>query len=129
MRTFLILIMAMPLFLAAPLQAVSYPPSAVEPSYLKDDDVMKVGAKLYLFHSGSEDVRKAISIGDVLTAFREYPPEISGITKESGKVQVTGTQGDYYFVGVVTEGFVEPGFIALKGAVGCLITTRVKQKH
>jgi len=124
-----IFLLAVPLFLAAPLHAVSYPPSAEEPTYLKDQEVMKAGAMVHLFHSGSEDVRNAIKVGDVLMAYREYPPDISGISKASGKLKIIGTLGDYYFEGQVIEGFVEPGFLALKGTVACLITTRFKPKR
>lgn len=129
MKKILCLLFAVPFFLAAPLHAVSYPPSATEPSYLKDEEVMKVGAKVYMFHSGTEDVKAAIKIDDVLTVYREYPPDISGIAKEAGKVRVVATLGDYYFEGKVIEGYVEPGYLALKGTVACLITTRLKPRH
>ena len=129
MKRFLFLILAAPLFLAAPLQAVSYPPSVEEPTYLKDQEYMKPGTKLHLFHSGTEDVRNAIKVGDLLTVYREYPPDISGLSPVSGKVKIIGTLGDYYFEGEVVEGYAEPGYLALKGTVGCLITTRFKTKR
>jgi len=127
MKKTLILLFAVPLFWAAHLHAVSYPPS--EPSYLKEEDVMRVGAKLHMFHSGTNDVKKAIKINDVLTVVREYPPDISGVTKETGKVKVIATLGDYYLEGEVVDGYAEPGSLAMKGTVGCLITTRFKKKH
>ncbi len=115
--------------LAAPLHAVSYPPSVEEPNYPKDQEYMKVGAKVHLFHSGTEDVRNTIKVDDVLTVYREYPPDISGVSKVSGKVKVIGTLGNYYFEGVVIEGYVIPGYLAVKGSVACLITTRFKPKQ
>jgi hypothetical protein len=124
-----ILLLAVPLFLAAPLQAVSYPPSVEEPTYLKDHEVMKAGAMVHLFHSGTEDVRNAVKPGDVLNVYREYPPDIPGVTRASGKVKIIGTLGDYYFEGEVVEGFAAPGYLALKGTVACFITTRFKPKH
>jgi len=129
MKMILFLAIAIPLLLAPPLHAVSYPPSAKEPTYLKDEDVMKVGAKVYLFHSGTEDVRNIIKVHDVLTVYREFPPDISGITRESGKVRVVSTLGDYYFAGEMIEGYAEPGYLAMKGTVACLITTRLRLKH
>ena len=129
MKKLLFLLLAAPLFLAAPLHAVSYPPSVEEPTYLKDQEYMKVGARVHLFHSGTEDVRNAIKVGDLLAAYREYPPDISGISKASGRVKVLGTLGDYYFEGEVVEGYVEPGYLALKGTVACLVTTRFKPKQ
>jgi hypothetical protein len=116
-------------YLTVPLHAVSYPPSGEEPTYLKDQEVMKVGALVHLFHSGTEDVRSAIKINDILTVYREYPPDISGISKASGKVKVIGSLGNYYFEGEVVEGYVLPGYAALKGTVACLVTTRIKPRH
>jgi len=129
MKKTLFLFLAVPLFLAAPLHAVSYPPSVEEPTYLKDQEYLKEGALVHLFHSGTEDVRNAIKVGDVLTVYREYPPDISGLSTASGKVKVTGILGDYYFEGKMIEGYAEPGYLALKGPVACLITTRFKPKH
>jgi hypothetical protein len=123
MKKILVLFLAVPLFMAPLLHAVSYPLPEPEQTYPIEVDVMKVGVKVYMFHSGTEDVKRAIKINDVLTVLREYPPEISGGTRESGKVRVV------YFVGEVIEGFAEPGYLAVKGKVGCLITTRFKQKH
>ena len=126
MKKALLLIFAVPLFWAHLLHAVSYPPS--EPSYLEDEDIMRVGAKLYMFHSGTDDVKRAIRINDVLTVVREYPPDISGVVKETGKVKVISALGDYYLEGQVIDGYAEPGSLAMKGTVGCLITTRLKKK-
>jgi len=129
MKSILFLVLAAALFFAAPLHAVSYPPSGEEPSYLKDQEIMRVGALVHLFHSGTEEVRGAIKVNDILTVYREYPPDISGISKAYGKVKVIGTLGDYYFEGEVVEGYVLPGYIALKGTVACLVTTRFKPRH
>jgi hypothetical protein len=129
LKSILLFAFAAVLFWAAPLHAVSYPPSGEEPTYLKDQEIMKVGALVHLFHSGTEDVRSAIKVNDILTVYREYPPDISGISKAYGKVKVVGSLGDYYFEGEVVEGYVLPGYIALKGNVACLVTTRFKPKH
>jgi len=128
MRKSLLLLMAVPLLLASPLHAVSYPPSVQEPTYLKETDVLTAGDKVHMFHSGTQDVRNTIKIGDVLTVFHEYPPDLWTVTKQTGKVKVIGTIGDYYFEGEVVEGFVQPGSLALKGSVACIITTRLKAK-
>jgi len=129
MKKALFLMLVVPLFLAPLLHALSYPPPDNEPAYLTDDEVMRVGAKLYLFHSGTEDVKNAIKIGDVLTVMREYPPDISGVTKETGKVKVIATLGNYYLEAEMIEGYAHPGFLAMKKAVASLITARVKPKH
>ena len=129
MKKVLFFLLAVPLFLAVPLHATSYVPLANEPPFLKDEDVMRVGARVYMFHSGTQDVRNAIKINDVLTVHREYPPDLSGINRPSGKVRVVATYGDYYLESEVIEGYAEPGYLAIKGTVACLITLRIKLKH
>jgi hypothetical protein len=128
MRKSLLLMLAVPVFLSSPLYAVSYPPSVQEPTYLKEEDVMTVGARVHMFHSGTQDVRNAIKINDVLNVYHEYPPDLWSVTKQTGQVKVLNTIGGYYFEGEVVSGFVQPGSLALKGDVACIITTRLKQK-
>ncbi|WP_224981970.1 hypothetical protein [Geomonas agri] len=122
------LLLTLSVFLASPLFAVSYPPSVQEPVYLKEDDVMTTGTKVHMFHSGTQDVRNASKTGDILTIYREYPPDLGVVTKQTGKIKVIGTIGDYYFEGHVIEGFAQPGSLAMKGTTACIITTRLKQK-
>jgi hypothetical protein len=129
LRSLLTIVAAALLLFTAPLYAVSYPPSGEEPTYLKDQESIKVGAKLHLFHSGTQEARSAIKVGDVLTVYREYPPDISGLSKESGKVRITGTLGEYYFEAEVIEGHAYPGYLAVKDSVACLVTTRIKARH
>lgn len=114
--------------LASPLHAVSYPPTVQEPVYLKEKDVMTSGVKVHMFHSGTPDVMNAIKINDILTVYHEYPPDLWTVSKQTGKVKVLSTLGPYYFEGEVVEGFVQPGSLALKGNVACIITTRLKEK-
>jgi hypothetical protein len=128
MKKGLLLLLVIPLFLTSPVHAVSYPPSGQEPSYLKEEEVLTAGAIVHMFHSGTPDVRTAIKINDVLTVYRDYPPDLGVVTKQTGKVKVINTLGDYYFAGEVIEGFVQPGSLALKGTVACIITTHLKQK-
>ena len=117
------------LFLPATLHAVTYPFPENEPAYLKDDVVMKAGSKLYLFHSGTEEVKKTINVHDMLTVYREYPPEFSLETREVGKVKVLTPLGDYYFDGEVIKGEVKAGDLAKKGSIACYITLFKKNGH
>jgi hypothetical protein len=116
-------------FLPVAVQAVTYPFPESEPAYLKDDVVMKAGSKLYLFHSGTEEVKKTINVNDVLTVYREYPPEFSLETREVGKVKVISPLGDYYFDGEVIRGEVKAGDMAKKGTIACFITSFKKSVH
>ena len=112
-----------PLLIPAVVHAVTYSFPENEPAYLKDEAVINVGTKLYLFHSGTEDVKKAINVNDVLTVYREYPSDISPGARETGKVKVLSVLGDYYYEAIVIEGAVQPGYLAKKGTVACFITS------
>ena len=129
MKKILFLFLVLPMFLAAPLCAVSYPPAAKEPPPQKDEEVMRAGVKVHLFHSGTADVRSAVRVNDVLVVYRELPPDLPGKPVEAGKVRIVAVLGDYYFEGELIEGYAEPGYLALKGPVACLITTRFTPKH
>jgi hypothetical protein len=118
-----------PLLIPAVVHAVAYSFPENEPAYLKDEAVINVGTKLYLFHSGTEDVKKAINVNDVLIVYREYPPDLSPEARETGKVKVLSTVGKYYYEAVVIEGAVQPGYLAKKGTVACFITSFRKMGH
>jgi len=87
---------------------------------------MTVGVNIYLFHSGTDEIRKTIEVNDVLTVYRELPPNFSVRTREVGQLKVLSPLGDYYFDGEVVGGEVKAGDLAKKGAVACLITSLKK---
>jgi hypothetical protein len=76
------------------------------------------GDTVCLFQSGTEDVKKAISIGDVLVVYREGPKHE---LKEVGKIKVLSYSGEDYLKGAVVEGEIKAGDIAKKGDVASLI--------
>lgn len=117
------------LIMATSLHAITYPFPENEPAYLNDEAVMKVGTKVYLFCSGTEEVRKTINVNDVLTVYREYPADFSLETREVGKVRILSALGEYYFEAEVAEGYVQPGNVAIKGTVACYITSFKKRSH
>ena len=125
---FLLLIITL-LIMTTSLHAVTYPFPGNEPAYLNDEAVMKIGTKIYLFHNGTEEVRKTINVNDVLTVYREYPADFSLETREVGKVRILSALGKYYFEAEVIEGYVQPGNVAIKGTVACYITSFRKQGH
>lgn len=96
---------------------------------MKAEASMTVGAKIYLFHSGTDEVRKLINVNDVLTVYRESPPDIAPGSTEAGKVRILFPLGDYYFEGEVIEGAIQPGNLAKKGKVACLITAFKKNGY
>jgi hypothetical protein len=118
-----------PLLIPAAVHAVTYSFPENEPAYLKDEAVVNVGTKLYLFHSGTEEVKKAINANDVLIVYREYPSDISPEAKETGKVKILSTSGEYYYEAEVIEGSVQPGYLAKKGTIACFIASFRKMVH
>lgn len=126
--SFLLLIIT-PLIMTSSIHAVTYPFPGNEPAYIKDESVMKVGTKLYLFHSGTEEVKRTIRINDVLAVYREYPPGFSLDAREVGKVRILSILGEYFFEGEVIEGAIQPGYVAIKGSVACYITSFKKNCH
>lgn len=76
------------------------------------------GETVCLFQSGTADVKKAISIGDVLVVYRENPKHD---LKEVAKIKVLSYSGEDYLKGEVVEGEIKAGDIAKKGDVASLI--------
>jgi len=113
-----------PLVMPTVVHAVTYPFPEKELSHVKVGAAMTVGTKIYLFHSGSDEVRKTINVHDVLTVYREYPPDSCPGSTEAGKVRILFPLGDYYFEGEVVEGEMHPGYLAIKGTVACFITSK-----
>ena len=118
-----------PLLMPAVVHAVTYSFPENEPAYLKDEAVVNTGTKLYLFHSGTEEVKKTINVNDVLTVFREYPSDISPEGRETGKVKILSYSGEYYYEAEVIEGSVHSGYLAKKGTIACFITSFRKTGH
>jgi hypothetical protein len=111
------------LLMTSPLHAVTYPFPESGPAYLKEDGVLKAGTRVYLFQSGTEEVKNAISVNDILSVYREYPSDFSLEVRETGKVRITAVPGEYYYEAVVIAGTVQPGFLAKAGTVACFITS------
>jgi hypothetical protein len=109
------------------LLAAVNPLTAVAASYLPTffyhqnditETVMKVGQTAYLFHSGTEDVKRAIHINDILIVYRISPLcEV----KKVGTIKVISNTADTYFKGEVAEGEIRPNDIAKKGNASCLV--------
>ena len=118
----ILLLSLMPFAMSTTLYAVAYPFPENGPSYQKDEAAMKAGVQLYLFHSGTEDVKNSIHVHDTLTVYRLYPGD-SSETREVGTIRVLSPLGDYYFDGEVTGGEVRAGDLAKKGTVACFITS------
>jgi hypothetical protein len=116
------ILIVIPLLLAAlnPLTAVaaSYLPAFFYHQNDITETVIKAGHTVYLFHSGTEDVKRTIHVNDILIVYRISPLcEV----KTVGTIKVISTIADTYFKGEVIEGEVRPNDIAKKGNVSCLV--------
>jgi len=115
----ILIVILLSTFVSAPLTgfAVSYPPHLYHRQD-RGDTVIKVGQTVYLFHSGTDDVRKTIHANDVLTVYRINPScEVNPV----GIIKVLSYIGETYIKAEVLEGEIRPDDIAKKGNVSCLI--------
>jgi hypothetical protein len=109
------------------LLAAANPMTAVAASYMpaffyhqKDvaETIIKAGQTAYLFHSGTEDVKRTIQVNDILTVYRISP---SCEVTTAGAIKVLSYVGDTYLKGEVVEGEIRPHDIVKKGNVSCLV--------
>lgn len=116
------ILIVIPVLLAAlnPLTAVaaSYLPAFFYHQNEITETVMKAGHTVYLFHSGTEDVKKTIHVNDVLIVYRISP---TCEVKKAGTIKVISGIADTYFKGEVVEGEIRPNDIAKKGNASCLV--------
>ena len=81
-------------------------------------DKFEKGDAVYLFHSGTEDVKQTIHINDTLAVYRVTPScEIAPI----GIIRVVSFVGENYLKGEVFAGEIKPDDIAKKDKVSCLV--------
>jgi hypothetical protein len=99
-------------------KAVSFSPVPAEPEEKAAKGLNEKGAIICLFQSGTADVKKAISIGDVLVVYRESPKHELA---EVGKIKVLSYSGEDYLKDALVEGEIKAGDIAKKGAVASLV--------
>jgi hypothetical protein len=106
------------LVLCAPLQVFSTSYMPFFHSQEGEGIAMKSGQEVYLFHSGTDAVRKAIQAGDLLTVYRITP---ACELKEAGRIRAVAYIGENYLKAKVAEGEIKSGDIAKKGNVSCLV--------
>ena len=99
-------------------RAVSYSPFIEEHRQIKNKAIMKVGTTIYLFHSGTPDVKKEIGLNDILIVYRESP---TCEMKAVGKIKVLSFAGENYLTAEVVEGEIMIDDIARKGKSACLV--------
>jgi hypothetical protein len=96
--------------------AVSYPVQLYHQE-VRHDKFVK-GDTVYLFHSGTDDVKKTIQVNDTLTVYRTSPEcEV----KPVGIIRVISFVGETYIKGEVFAGEIKPDDIAKKENASCLV--------
>lgn len=112
--------------ICAPLSAfaVSYPVQLYHREVRHDKFVE--GDTVYMFHSGTEDVKKTIHVNDTLAVYRTSPScEVTPI----GIIKVISFVGETYIKGEVFAGEIKPDDIAKKENVSCLIISAGVCEH
>jgi len=83
-----------------------------------EETLARPGTTVYLFHSGTEEVRALLHPGDVLAIYRTNP---SCDALAVGKVRVVALLGENYLEAVVIEGSVKINDIAKQGMASFLV--------
>jgi hypothetical protein len=98
---------------------LSYPPAALYHSEETNERFVK-GDEVYLFHSGTDDVKTTIHVGDTITAYRVTPGcEVVPV----GIIRVVSFAGENHLKGEVFAGEIKIGDIARKDKVSCLVVS------
>jgi hypothetical protein len=82
---------------------------------------MKAGQKVWLFHSGTPDVRKEICLNDIIPVYREVKAGNNYKVEEVGKIKVLSYDGRNYFEAMVVSGEARIGDIATQKTASCLV--------
>ena len=87
-------------------------------SYFTESYYFPLGSVIHLFQSGTQEIRKEISVHDTLTVFR---PGESCEFEEVGRIEVVSFSGRYYLLGKIIGGKIITGDIAKKASIACII--------
>lgn len=125
-RIQIVIVILLLVAICAPLSAfaVSYPVQLYHRE-IRHDKFVK-GDTVYMFHSGTEDVKKTIHVNDTLAVYRTSPScEVTPI----GIIKVISFVGETYIKGEVFAGEIKPDDIAKKENVSCLIISAGVCEH
>jgi hypothetical protein len=126
MRIILMMMLLICVSVPLPALAVSYPPAWLFHRLEKVETVMPPGAIVYLFHSGTAEIKRAVHVDDILTVYRiNTSCEVS----EVGKIRVIAHIGETYLSGKVMEGEIKPNDIAKNGKVSFLVISADTCSH
>jgi hypothetical protein len=96
--------------------------TAAPQAQVKTFALAKEGETVQLFHGGSKLAKDEFCLNAIVSVYRYYPPYVSVSQRsEVGKIKITGFVGDHYLEGVVVEGRIRNGDIAVQPNSECLI--------
>ena len=105
--------------------AMAYAPAVAQPTKqqqeLRGEVDAKAGKKVRLFHSGTQDVKKTICIGDVIPVYREVYAYGAIKRTEVGKIKVLSYLEGHYLEAEIVEGKIRLGDVAQKESAACLV--------
>jgi len=89
----------------------------------------KTGDTVTLFHGGSKLAREEFCLNATVPVYRYEgtTPSLgnTGVNRtEVGKIKITKDLGEYYVEGVVVEGSIKSGDVAVQAQSGCLVNVR-----
>lgn len=88
---------------------------------LRSEVETKKGKKVRLFHSGTQDVKKVICVGDVIPVYREVYAYGAIKKTEVGRIRVLSYLGEHYLEAEIVEGKIRRGDVAAKESAACLV--------
>lgn len=88
---------------------------------LRGEVETKTGKKVRLFHSGTQDVKKTICIGDLIPVYREVYAYGAIKKTEVGKVKILSYVGEHYLEAEIVAGKIKTGDVAQKESASCLV--------
>lgn len=88
---------------------------------LRGEVETKTGKKVRLFHSGTQDVKKTICIGDQIPVYREVYAYGAIKKTEVGKIKVISYVGEHYLEAEIIAGKIKNGDVAQKESASCLV--------
>lgn len=88
---------------------------------LRGEVQTKAGKKVRLFHSGTQDVKKTVCIGDLIPVYREVYAYGAIKRTEVGKIRVLSYVGEHYFEAELVAGRIRTGDVAQKESAACLV--------
>jgi hypothetical protein len=89
---------------------------------VKTQVIARPGDVVHLFHGGNKVAKEEFCVNEIVPVYRYFGVRYKTASKsEVGKVKITRYLGDHYIEGIVVEGDVKDGDVAMKPNSACMI--------